>query len=132
MRRLHLIVGVLLLVAFILTGQYMDKVHAHLIDMAVGPRMLYRTRHIFILLTSLIHLGLGTYVRPRAERWRRVLQWTGSLLLVVAGGFFIQGFIYEPSLASLSTPFSHRAAYVVVAGMLLHALPGGLKGRARD
>ena len=63
--------GAVLAVAFLLTGQYMDKVHGHLADMPDGPRMIYRTRHIFVMFMALLNLGMGTYVRPRQEigRW---------------------------------------------------------------
>ena len=40
MRRFHLAFRAVLLVAFLLTGQYMDKVHEHLDGMADGPRLL--------------------------------------------------------------------------------------------
>src|ERR1043165_8916326 len=42
MKRFHLIFGLVMLVVFLLTGQYMDRVHEHLRNMADGPRMLYR------------------------------------------------------------------------------------------
>ena len=54
MKRFHLIFGLTVLVVFLLTGQYMDRFHYHLMYMADGPRMLYRTRHIFILMSGLV------------------------------------------------------------------------------
>ena len=84
MKRFHLIFGALILVAFLLTGQYMDRVHAHLHNMPDGPRMLYRTRHIFILFSGLLHLGLGTYFRYRTDTTRRLLQLLGSALVTIA------------------------------------------------
>jgi len=51
MRRLHLIVGLGGVVAFLLTGQYMDRVHDHLRDMDPTPRLLFRSTHIYLLLS---------------------------------------------------------------------------------
>ncbi|HXD32542.1 MAG TPA: hypothetical protein VN643_15580 [Pyrinomonadaceae bacterium] len=48
MKRFHLIFGLLVLVIFALTGQYMHRYLNHLEGMADGLRMMYRTRHIFI------------------------------------------------------------------------------------
>lgn len=61
MKRFHLIFGLVVLVVFLLTGQYMDRFHEHLRYTPDGPRMLYRTRHIFILLSGLLHVGIGSY-----------------------------------------------------------------------
>ncbi|PYS73641.1 MAG: hypothetical protein DMF69_04235 [Acidobacteria bacterium] len=61
MKRFHLIFGLLLVIAFLLTGQYMDRFLQHLQSMPDGPRMLYRSRHIYILLSGLINLGIGAY-----------------------------------------------------------------------
>jgi hypothetical protein len=67
MKRFHLIFGLLLVIVFLLTGQYMDHFHQHLQSMPDGPRMLYRSRHIYILLSGLIHLGIGAYFRYRVR-----------------------------------------------------------------
>ena len=125
MRRAHLLLGALFLVAFVLTGQYMHRVHNHLEGMADGPRLLYRTRHIFILLTALLHLCLGAYLRVSPERWRKALQAAGSLLVTVAGVLFLIAFFQEPNLQGLETPFSHDAAYAILVGVILHVGSGG-------
>src|ERR1051325_10159515 len=56
----------------------MDRFHEHLRLTPDGPRMLYRTRHIFILLSGLLHLGIGTYFSYRTPAWRRAMQYVGS------------------------------------------------------
>ena len=124
MKRFHLIFGLLVIVVFLLTGQYMDKFLQHLEGMPDGPRMLYRTRHIFILLSGLLNLGIGTYFSYGVTRWRRVLQFLGSGLIVVATAFFVVGFFTEPKLAGLATPWSHRGMYLIAYGTLLHFFSG--------
>jgi hypothetical protein len=124
MKRFHLIFGLLVVVIFLLTGRYMDRYLNHLHGMADGPRMLYRTRHIFILLSGLLNLGLGAYFSFRTPLAARVMQIIGSTLIVLATVLFIVAFIYEPKMNALETPFSHRAMYSVLAGTLLHVLSG--------
>jgi hypothetical protein len=109
MKRFHLIFGLLVIVIFLLTGQYMDKFLQHLEGMPDGPRMLYRTRHIFILLSGLLNVGIGTYFSYGVTRWRRVLQFLGSGLIVVATALFVVGFFTEPKLSGLATPGPIRA-----------------------
>lgn len=63
MRRFHLVVGTAVLVAFLVTGQYMDKFLDHLRGMPDGPRLLYRTRHLFLMFAGLLNIALATNVR---------------------------------------------------------------------
>jgi hypothetical protein len=124
MKKIHLIFGALVVLAFLLTGQYMDKYHNHLHGMPDGPRLLYRTRHIFILLSGLLNLGMGVYFTYRSETWRRTMQLLGSLLIFAASFLFLIAFFYEPNLADLYTPLSHWGTYTIATGVLLHVISG--------
>jgi hypothetical protein len=124
MKRFHLLFGLIMLVAFLLTGQYMDRFHEHLRNMPDGPRMLYRTRHIFILFSGLLHLGIGTYFRYRAGMNARRLQFVGSLLVTIASVLFIVAFFYEPHLTHLYAPLSKAGVIMIASGALLHVLSG--------
>src|SRR5262245_20458887 len=130
MKKVHLIFGVVVLVAFLLTGQYMDKIHNHLAGMPDGPRLLYRTRHIFILLSGLVNLGISAYFTYRSERWQRTLQLLGSLFIFVASLLYLAAFFYEPKLSNLYTPLSHWGTYAIVAGVVLHVASGAQQRRA--
>lgn len=132
MRKFHLWFGAAVVVAFLLTGQYMDRLHNHLEGMADGPRLLYRTRHIFILLSGLLHLGLGAYFARGAGPARRVLQLAGTALITAASVLFVAAFFYEPGLRDLDTPLSHWGAYAIAAGTLLHVLSGAGRNTAAD
>jgi hypothetical protein len=124
MKKTHLIFGVCIVLAFLLTGQYMDKYFNHLEGMPDGPRLLYRTRHIFILLAGLLNLGIGAYFTYRSETWRRILQLIGSLLVVAAPFLFLIAFFYAPNLTNLHTPLSHWGTYTIATGVLLHVISG--------
>lgn len=122
MKRFHLIFGLLLFVVFVLTGQYMDRVLHHLQGMPDGPRMLYRSRHIYILLTALLHLGIGSYIQYQTDTLRRMLQWFGSMLITIAALLFLVAFFYEPSLSGLYAPVTKKGIYLIAVGVLLHLL----------
>jgi hypothetical protein len=124
MRKFHLFFGLAVLITFVLTGQYMDRYHEHLRGMADGPRMLFRSRHIFILLSGLLHLGIGTYWRTRSTPSRRALQLIGSLLITIAPMLFLVAFIYEPWLEHLYGPYARVGIYGIAAGTLLHVFSG--------
>jgi hypothetical protein len=109
---------------FLLTGQYMDKYYNHMVGVPDGIRLLYRTRHIFILLSGLTNLGIGAYFTFRRQAWGRVMQLIGSALTFLAPGLFTVAFFYEPGLTNLRTPLSHWGVYCIVAGVILHLLSG--------
>ena len=122
MKRFHLIFGLLLVIAFLLTGQYMDRFHQHLQSMPDGPRMLYRSRHIYILLSGLIHLGIGAYFRYRVRPSRRTLQLLGSLFITAASVLFVFAFFREPGLTGLEAPLASKGIYLIAFGVVLHVL----------
>jgi hypothetical protein len=124
MKLFHFVFGVAVLVIFLLTGQYMDRYFHHLVGMPDGPRLLYRTRHIFILFSGLLNVGIGTYLVSRTARWRRILQSSGSVLIVLASLLLILAFFYDTTRGDLRAPLSHWGIYAAVAGTLLHLFSG--------
>ena len=124
MKKIHLIFGACVVVAFLLTGQYMDKFYNHLHGMPDAPRLLYRTRHIFILLAGLLNLGIGAYFTYRTEAWGRAIQLFGSFLIFTASVLFVIAFFYEPAVVNLRTPLSHWGTYTIAAGSILHVVSG--------
>ena len=129
MKKVHLIFGIFVVVAFLLTGQYMDKFYNHMVGVPDAQRLLFRTRHIFILLAGLLNLGIGAYFAYRVEKWRRTVQLLGSLLIIVASFLFVIAFFYEPKLSDLHTPLSHWGTYTIAAGALLHVISGLRRGQ---
>lgn len=131
MKRFHLIFGLLIFIAFLLSGQYMDKVYNHLQGMEDGMRLLYRTRHIFILMASLIHIGIGLYYETRKAAWQKLVQTAGSMMLVFGTLLLLFAFWVEPRNRDLKTPHTHNAMYVLLLGIALHGI-ASLKHLAKD
>ena len=129
MKRIHLIFGVFVVLAFLMTGQYMDKLYNHMVGVPDAQRLLFRTRHIFILLAGLLNLGIGAYFTYRLETWRCTIQLLGSLLIFAASFLFLIAFFYEPNLSDLHTPLSHWGTYTIAAGALLHVVSGLRSGK---
>ncbi len=122
LRRLHLLVGLLGIIAFLATGQYMDRVHDHLRGYDDTARMLYRSTHVYILLASVANAMTGIYLRPADARWRCGLQLLGSLALLAGPPLFLAGFCTEPYLSGLARPWSRPAIYLALGGVVLHLI----------
>ena len=122
MRRAHLVVGLASFVAFLLTGQYMDRWLGHLEAMADLPRMLYRSGHIYLLFTALLNVVLGLYMADAGNGSARVLARAGSLLILAAPVLLLIGFDREPSRTDYERPYARLAIYGSAAGVLGHLL----------
>lgn len=131
LRRLHLILGILGIIAFLATGQYMDRFHDHLRGSDDTTRMLFRSTHIYILLASVTNAMTGLYLRPTYSRWRRALQLVGSLALLAGPPLFLIGFCREPYLSGLARPWSRPAIYLALGGVVLH-LVAAIPDRPRN
>src|SRR5438270_7356383 len=101
MRRLHFIVGIIFLVAFLASGQYMDLRYDHLRGMDDATRLLFRSTHIYLLFLALLNLTLGLYLTIEEHGWRRWFQRIGSIPILVAPLVQGIGFLTEPWLTGL-------------------------------
>jgi hypothetical protein len=121
MRGLHLWAGVLGVVAFLVTGQFMRHHQPPMDTLSESVRLMHRSRHIYILASGLVNLMLGLYVRPQFSRWRRVMQSIGSALLVSSTAMLILAFIEEPDMGFQPEMWwSHLGLYALFAGCMVH------------
>jgi hypothetical protein len=98
MRKLHLAVGVVTLVVFAISGQVMGHHTPPMAALSDGVRLMFRSRHIYILAAGLVNLVLGVYLQRHSKGWRKGVQAAGSVLLVVSPALLISAFVVEPQL----------------------------------
>jgi hypothetical protein len=94
-------------------------------------RILMRSRHIYILLSSLIHICLGVYLQIHATAWRKILQILASSFLFAGSILFVWAFIYETYTTRHFSDISRYALYTTLAGTILHLI-GGFKIRKKE
>jgi hypothetical protein len=130
MKTLHRTFGVLVILAFLLTGQFMDFHNPRVRDMSdEGARMMFRSRHIYILLAGLLNLGIGIYFTYWDARWRKILQLTGSGLLILATLMLIGAFFYEPPMKGLQRHLTLPAIVALLVGVFCHLFSGVRQGK---
>lgn len=121
MRKLHLAVGMFIVAAFLLTGQFMRFHAPPMSTLSDSTRLLFRSRHIYILSSGLINLMLGLYLHPLPEGWRRVVQTAGSALLLGAPVPLLAAFVVEPHTRFLEhTLYSSAGLYALFGGAMAH------------
>lgn len=130
MRSLHLIVGWAGVVAFLLSGQYMDRRLDHLRGMDDATRLLFRSTHIYLLLTSLLNVAVGFGLPRGPARWRRWVGYLGSALVLAGPVLTAAAFLTEPWLTGLDRPYTRPAVYGCFAGVLLLGLARLRRGGA--
>jgi hypothetical protein len=120
-RRIHFIAGLLGVIAFLITGQVMAH---HVPNMHALPgevRMMFVSRHIYLLGAALVNLVLGLYLKLHAPSWRRVLQQIGSLVILLAAASLLAGFVVEPALGMAGRSWrSYFGLIGLFAGVMAH------------
>jgi hypothetical protein len=80
-----------------------------------------RANHIYILLSSLIHISLGSYLRVSAKHRRANLQTIASLLLFISTTMVVASFFAEFKMG-LDRPVTLLTMVLASGGILLHAI----------
>ncbi len=130
MRGLHLLIGIVAVMAFLATGRFMRHHDPPMTVLSDSSRLMFRSRHIYILASGLVNLMLGLYMQRRAAGWRGITQAVGSIFLVVSPTLLIPAFAIEP--ASGFQPEMWRSAaglYVLFLGCMAHLASGIGKSR---
>jgi uncharacterized membrane protein len=96
MRKLHLTAGLLGLLVFVLSGQAMRLHKPPVRSLDDGQRMMFLSRHIYILGSALVNLTLGLYLKLENQGRRRNLQVAGSLLILLSLVLVTLAFVDEP------------------------------------
>src|SRR5213083_2659567 len=112
----HLVFGIVLFIAFAVTGKFM---RVDFPDKDIIPqdlRLLMRSRHIYILLSSLIHIILGVYLQIQKENLQKHVQIFASVLLILGSVLFVWAFIYETYRTQHFSDLSRFALYTTLAG----------------
>ena len=131
MTTFHRWFGIALTVIFVGTGQFMLRI-AHVSDLAMGPRLLYRSRHIYILMAALINLALGAYFVPARRPGAHLTQRIGSALIAIGSGLLVVSFFYDAAhadLVPLDLVYSKWGIISVASGTAVHAIAGALRPR---
>ena len=125
--RLHFWVGVLGLLAFLATGLYMHHVLNHLDGMADGPRLLFRSAHIYLMLSATLNLVMGVYRVPTARRMHPLLHYIVSTLILLSPWIMLAGFFIGAQANTLSRPLIQIGLYtlfaVAIALIVQHSWP---------
>lgn len=122
MRRLHLLVGLLSIVAFLITGFLMSVHVPALSECDPELRLLYRSRHVYLMFAGAANVLLGLYVEESSSK-ARTLRRVASGLLLASPALAVFAFAHDPKAGALAQAGSGSlAAFAVFGGTLLFLL----------
>jgi len=125
MRRLHLAVGLFAVLVFVATGQFMRHHAPPMAALSDSDRLMFRSRHIYILAGGLVNLVLGLYFRLWPQGWRRKVQGVGSALLIVSPALLFVAFVLEPGRGfQAEMPWSSSGLFLLFGGGILDLVCG--------
>ena len=114
-RRAHWIAGAATLAIFLLTGAYMRWIRVPPVPQLDDvTRAVYRSRHLFILLSAVLNLALA--LAPAAKR--RAPQ-AVSVVVLATPVLFLAAFVVEPAQGIHGGPFSQIALYLLFAAAVI-------------
>lgn len=112
-RTLHLLVGAVGFIVFVLQGQYMGNVLL-VVEMADGERMMYRTAHIYLMLACAVNIvrGYGMQAVPESG----ALQTLVNLMFLVPVPMLLLSFFVESLDPSLDREITRFALFSLFGG----------------
>ena len=130
--KFHLFLGIVIVITFILTGQYMHHKFDHLKGMELMNRALFRAGHLYILLFGLINVALGAYLKPLKHTLLNKLLLFGSIVIIAASGLVIYAFFMELPSEDIERPLTRLSLYMVFFGVTIHGLISLVKNKTKN
>lgn len=121
MRRAQLVVGVVMVFAFLASGAYMHFRLHHLHQTPDAQRMVYRASHINLLLIGALNIAASRRARS-ASLLAIAADRLAAMLEMATSGFFVAAFICEPLYAHLYRPWTRAAVYCTFAGAIVEVV----------
>jgi hypothetical protein len=128
LRMAHLAVGLIAIVAFLITGMLMSAHEPPVMKLAWDQRLLFNSRHIYLMSAGLVNLAMGVrYLLPTARAPQAAVV-VGSLLVLGSAVMLFFAFFAEPMAGRLPGRLSGYGLFALFGGVLLYAL-ASLVGR---
>lgn len=122
LRMAHLVVGAVAVVAFLITGQIMGGHEPPVAAMEWAERLLFRSRHIYLLSAGLVNLAIGVHYllpEPAARRGAAII---GSLLVLASAVLLFFAFFAEPMAGRTPGMVSSLGLFALFGGVLLYTV----------
>lgn len=115
---IHRYYGLIIIVVFLGTGQFMRHHHPPMSELADSMRVLFRSAHIYLLMSGLLNFAFGTSNIQKEN----IASWIGSILLFIGPPLLLTGFFLESPQMVIDRPITAWGIYLVFAGSLIRGI----------
>lgn len=122
LRKAHLVIGAITVLAFLITGLIMRLHEPTVADMEWTDRLLFRSRHIYILCAGLVNFAIGVHFGLPERAARRGAAVAGSLLTLASAILLFFAFFAEPMAGRPPGPLSGLGLFALFGGVLLYTV----------
>jgi hypothetical protein len=120
--RAHRWLGIATIAVFLVTGVVLRRNHLNLLALDSGLRLLFRSRHVYLLFSGLLNLAIGLrFALPPAARGA-VVALVGSILILTSPFFLAAAFVLEPMTSGTVGPVSTLGVAAAFSGVLGYSL----------
>lgn len=123
---IHRYYGLIVIITFLGTGMFMRFHQPPMSSFADSMRMLYRSAHIYLLMSGLLNFAFGT----AGDRKETIVSVIGSIFLLIAPVLIFTGFCIESPRTVIDRPITAMGVYLVFAGSLLRGISSWRQTRA--
>jgi hypothetical protein len=131
-RMAHLVVGAISVVAFLVSGQIMSRHDPPVAAMEWTERLLFRSRHIYLLCAGLVNLAIGVHYRLPEHILRRGAAIVASCLVLASALLLFFAFFFEPMARRMPGAMSMLGLFALFGGVLLYTLVSLRRGGTRS
>jgi hypothetical protein len=121
-RTAHRIIGLAFIAVFLATGLYMRFSLPDAARGDFGVRMMFRSRHIYILFSALLNLMASAHYREGSTLRRRRVHVAGSVMLLAAPPLLTIAFTVEPTSHGRSHLLTLLGVAFALTGTILHVV----------
>ena len=82
-------------------------------------RYQFRANHIYILMSGLLNLVAGLYIRPDYKHWRKFFSGLSTAAIILSSIILVIAFFVEPIKASAIRPLTFSGIALIVFGVLM-------------
>lgn len=118
-RKIHLISGLVMMLLFLLSGQYLNFVLPPLNGTLDGNSMMYRANHVYLMMAAAINMACGIYYTafiPLVAAW---LQRIGATLVIGSQPLLLAAFLIEPGNNTPDRIYTQLGSIMLFIGISL-------------
>lgn len=122
MKTIHFISGLLIILIFIGTGQYLKFTLPPFDGTLDGNRMMYRASHVYLMMSGAINMIAGCYFTQFKTSIQIWAQRIGSIMILLSQPVLFLAFVIEPANNMVERTYTISGCLLLLGGTFITVL----------